>query len=364
STGKLLSLNENFDYSVPTSFTIYENHACSSTSADSLRHFGTTLCMVVYSIAFILGTTGNMLVLVILLRNRRCLRITENYLLHLALADLFLALTLPLKLVEITRGWVFGNFMCTLVSIMHKVNFHCGSILLGCIGFDRYLAIVHAVHSLRLRRVQVVHIICGVIWFLCLFISLPDAVFLSVNKGVDFNSSFLYCNFASYPDLGSYWHLISRFLANVLGFFLPLAFMTYCYLAIVTTLCRTQQSLEKHRAIRVALLVTGFFCICWVPYNVTIFLDTLYRLDVLKDNSCEEIDGRNHALIITEGIGYLHCFLNPILYAFVGVKFRHDVLRMLRDLGCLDKDTFKDLKLGDRRRISFSEGITTSGTSF
>ena len=66
-----------------------------------------------------------------------------------------------------------------------------------------------------------------------------------------------------------------RLLTHVLCFFLPLGVMTYCYAAVAVTLHhsqRGQRSLEKEGAIRLAALVTAVFCLCWLPYNITMLV--------------------------------------------------------------------------------------------
>ncbi|MBN3278684.1 CXCR5 protein, partial [Polyodon spathula] len=334
----------------------------STFSVAGIERFRTIFLPVVNTIVFLTGVCGNGLVLVILKRNRRSLGVTELYLLHLALADLLLLVAFPFSLVQALEGWVFGLFLCKVVGVVYKLNFYCGGLLLGCIGFDRYLAVVHAVKRCRGRRTRTVHLICSVVWLLCFCFSIPNAAFLSVSPA-GYNSSSsdqLSCRFTSQ---GFNWDIASRFLTHILGFFLPLAAMVYCYSAIVATLCRSQQSFDKHRAIRLALLITGVFGLCWLPYNVVLFLQTLVMLDKVQERSCSFRGALIQAVTVTESLGYMHCCLNPILYAFVGVKFRQDLLRLLRDAGCLRAEQAASLVNLRRTRMSYSEGVSTSSTA-
>lgn len=43
------------------------------------------------------------------------------------------------------------------------------------------------------------------------------------------------------------------------------------------------------------------------------------------------------AKMLTQTLAHLHCCLNPVLYAFVGVKFRNHFRRLVMDLWCLGK---------------------------
>lgn len=282
----------------------------------------------IYSLIFILGLIGNGILLMVLLQRHAHLRMTEIYLLHLAVADLLLLFTLPLSITQVLSSWVFGNFMCKLVSLLNHLNQLCGSLLLAFISFDRYLAIVHSISSLQTRRPQVVHLICLLLWLFCLGLSSPDMVFISVVPSrIDPNSSL--CYFNSYGIHAHNWLISSRLLSHLFCFFMPLAIMSYCYMAIVITLYQTRQSFEKQRAIRLAMAVTLIFCLFWLPFNITLFVDTLLRLDILNGLSCHSRNTLAQGLLVTQSIGMIHCCLNPVLYAFIGVRFRKDLLRFL-----------------------------------
>lgn len=279
----------------------------------------------------LLGLASNGLMIAVLLRRWRLLRISEIYLLHLALADLMLLFTFPFSILENATGWVFGNFLCKLMGLSKQLNLLCGSFLIACIGFDRYLAIVHALSSMRCRRRRTVHLTCVSLWLLCLALALPNAVFFAAKQ--DYNTSKVSCSHHNFGIHAHNWVLTTRVLEHTC-FFLPLFAMTYCYAAVVVTLCKSQLSQAKQGAIRLALLVTLAFCLCWLPYNVTSVVQTLVDLRVIKYHHCDSRQHLQAALDVTEVLGFFHCCLNPFLYAFVGVRFRNELLHLLYNLGC------------------------------
>ncbi|XP_072550829.1 C-X-C chemokine receptor type 5 [Salminus brasiliensis] len=350
---------DDYEFNVSESPLPETQFVCDS-EEDSLHLYYTVIQPLVYSLVFLLGVTGNSLLLTVLLQHRARLRITEIYLLHLALADLLLLLTFPFAVVQVLTGWVFGDFLCKLLGLLNRLNLVCGSLLLACIGFDRYLAVVHAVSSLQSRRPRIVHLTCALLWLFCFIVSMPNIVFLSVMPSNQ--SARLECHFNSHGINANNWLLTNHLLTNVFGFFLPLFIMGYCYTAVVLTLYNSQQSLEKQGAIRLAMVVTLVFCLCWLPYNITLFLDTLVRLGVLPQKSCEARTALAQGLGITESIGFIHCCLNPILYAFVGVRFRKDLLRLLAKWGC-GAICGPLLRAGVLNRVSVSEAATTTTSS-
>ncbi|XP_067874835.1 C-X-C chemokine receptor type 3-like [Heterodontus francisci] len=124
-----------------------------------------------YSAIFLLGLVGNGMVVGVLMRNIRTLAVTETYILHLAVADILLASGMPFWAVEEARGWVFGTVACKLFGALYNINFYSSIYLLGCISFDRYLSIVHAVQMYKKRRPWRVYLSCAVVWCICLLLA-------------------------------------------------------------------------------------------------------------------------------------------------------------------------------------------------
>uniref|UniRef100_A0A3P9MF86 C-X-C chemokine receptor type 5 n=1 Tax=Oryzias latipes TaxID=8090 RepID=A0A3P9MF86_ORYLA len=321
-----------------------------------LQSFYSIVQPVLYSIIFLLGLAGNGLMTTVLLRRRRRLRITEIYLLHLAVTDLLLLLTFPFEMIGVAVGWVFGDFLCMTKGVLENLNLLCGSFLLACIGFDRYLAIVHAIPSMQSRRPGKVHQVCAVLWFICLLLSTPNAVFLSVAKR---RNSSLDCYYYRYDIHAHNWVLANRVLHHI-SFFFSLVVMSYCYTVLVFTLWKSPKREAKKSAIRLALLVTLVFCVCWLPYNVALLIRTMVDLDVLTYDSCRFLTLLNQTATVTKSLGLSHCCLNPFLYAFVGAQFRSELVHLLGKMGCG--------RGGARSQghsiASISERTTTNSTTF
>uniref|UniRef100_A0A8D2JC02 C-X-C chemokine receptor type 5 n=1 Tax=Varanus komodoensis TaxID=61221 RepID=A0A8D2JC02_VARKO len=300
---------------------------------------------------FLLGGVGNLMMMVILWRYRRSRSSTELFLFHLALANLLLVLTFPFGAVESVAGWIFGTFLCKVLSATHRINFYSSSLLLGCVSVDRYLAVVHALQTFQKQRAPFIHLTCVLVWLLSFLLTMPDLLFTEVWQRED-NASI--CYFRKHGADSANAHLATRFLNHIMGFFLPSGVMCFCYAAIVRVLCRSQR-LQRQKAVKVSILVTSVFLLCWTPFNVVIFWDTLRQL---HDQGCAVEGGLNSAITATELLAFSHCCLNPILYAFVGARFRHDACRVLHDLGCLSRSTLQEI-LGAGRSDSTTETNVT-----
>uniref|UniRef100_G1R6R8 C-X-C chemokine receptor type 1 n=1 Tax=Nomascus leucogenys TaxID=61853 RepID=G1R6R8_NOMLE len=287
--------------------------------------------IVTYALVFLLSLLGNSLVMLVILYSRVGRSVTDVYLLNLALADLLFALTLPIWAASKVNGWIFGTFLCKVVSLLKEVNFYSGILLLACISVDRYLAIVHATRTLTQKR-HLVKFVCVGCWGLSMILSLPFFLF---RQAYHPNNSSPVC----YEVLGNdtaKWRMVLRTLPHTFGFIMPLFVMLFCYGFILRTLFKAHMG-QKHRAMRVVFAVVLIFLLCWLPYNLVLFTDTLMRTQLIEE-SCERRNDIGQALDATEILGFFHSCLNPIIYAFIGQNFRHGFLKILAMHGLVSKE--------------------------
>ncbi|KAB5577356.1 hypothetical protein PHYPO_G00208930 [Pangasianodon hypophthalmus] len=295
-----------------------------------------------YIVVFFLGLMGNSVVMFAVCTMKKHRTSTDVYLMHLAIADLLFSLTLPFWAVYINESsWVFGTFLCKLLSGVQEAAFYSCVFLLACISIDRYVAIVKATQFLS-KQHHVVRLVCGLVWLGATMLSIPVVVqreALSIN-----NSEVLHCYENVTAEKMDDWRLGLRVLRHVLGFFFPLTVMMVCYGCTVGTLFRSRNS-QKHKAMRVILCVVLAFVICWLPNNVAVLVDTLMRGGLVKD-TCHSRDNLEVAMYITQALAFMHCAINPILYAFVGKKFRNHLLALLSKKGLVTRELFIRYRAG------------------
>ncbi|XP_055515050.1 C-X-C chemokine receptor type 3-like [Leucoraja erinacea] len=291
-----------------------------------------------YSTIFAAGILGNAMTIAVFLRNRQTMAMTDTLILHLSIADILLALTLPFWAVEAVKGWIFEAFACKIFGAMLNINFNSGIFLLSGISVQRYLSIVHAVQMYNKPRSMVVHVCCLVVWVFCHILAIPDFIFL---EKYQLNGTWQ-CQYKFDRETGKNWIVGLRCLHQVITFLIPLSVILYCYFMIIITL-RGSHNVQRNkevRAMKVIVIVVAAFLFCWVPYNVVIFIDTLQRMGFLAPG-CALGSSLDIAIWVTSSLGYFHCCLNPFLYAFVGVKFRRNLLQIFHDIGCITHKTVK-----------------------
>ncbi|XP_032385895.1 C-X-C chemokine receptor type 4b [Etheostoma spectabile] len=289
----------------------------------------------VYGIIFILGVIGNGLVVVVMGYQKKVKTMTDKYRLHLSVADLLFVLTLPFWAVDAAKSWYFGGFLCVSVHMIYTVNLYSSVLILAFISLDRYLAVVRATNSQATRKLLASRVIYVGVWLPAAVLTVPDLVFARVqdkdssnfhifDESMETGDSLerIICQ-RIYPQATSLiWTVVFRFQHILVGFILPGLVILVCYCIIIAKLSQGAkgQALKK-KALKTTIILILCFFSCWLPYCVGIFLDNLMMLNVVPQ-SCELQQAVETWISITEALAYFHCCLNPILYAFLGVKFK------------------------------------------
>ncbi|XP_030606536.1 C-C chemokine receptor type 8 [Archocentrus centrarchus] len=281
---------------------------------------GSMVLSVLYYVLFCLGLLGNSTVLWVLLRHVKLRTMTDVCLLNLTLSDLLLAVSLPL--------WAYSsqNFeSCKLITGVYQLGFYSGTLFVTFMSVDRYLAIVHAVAAIRARTLRYGITASIIIWAISVTMATPQVVFASLEE--DGNSS--QCHPIYPDDTVHFWKLQRNFSENTVGLFLCLPVMIFCYVKILIVLSKSRNS-KKNKAVKLIFIIVCVFVVCWVPYNVTIFLNTLELLKIpLAPDLCKASKTIMYAMNLAEFIALSHCCVNPVIYAFVGEKFRKSLQKVM-----------------------------------
>ncbi|XP_054450501.1 C-C chemokine receptor type 3-like [Pteronotus mesoamericanus] len=296
-----------------TSFEYMEVVPCEK---HDVRMLMAQLLPTLYALVFVIGCLGNMMVVVILTKYRRLCILTNIYLLNLAISDLLFLVTLPFWIHYAMQGeWVFGYGMCKLLSGLHSMGLYGEAFFVIMLTIDRYLAVVYPVSALRARTVFFGIISSVFTWVLVGLAALPELIFFRDQEDM----GQLVCS-SLYPEGDeNTWKHFYIVKMNILSLALPLLIMVVCYSGIIRTLVRCPNKM-KCKAIRLIFIIMAVFFIFWAPYNVVLLLHTFQM--TFFGGSCEQSKQLDLAIMVTEGIAYTHCCANPVIYAFVGERFR------------------------------------------
>lgn len=317
---------------------------------ESNRQFRLWFIPIFYAITCFLGLTGNLLVILTFIYFSRLKTMTDVYLLNLSFADLLFSLSLPFWAANTMAKWQLGLMVCKTMHTIYKISFYSSMFLLSFISVDRYFAIAKAVsaHRHRSQAVFLSKVSSAVIWVMAMIFSIPEIKYTTIIN----ETCSLYSSTADPLRVSLQTSQI------VLAFVLPLLVMCFCYSSIVQTLFHAR-SFERNKAIKVILAVVAVFLVCQVPYNIVLFWTTVVAAKGgTKD--CNYDNALLYAADITQVVAFLRCCLNPFVYAFIGVKFRHDLLKLMKELGCMSQENFYIYTFGRRRSSAFTDTDTTT----
>ncbi|KAM5314095.1 C-X-C chemokine receptor type 6 isoform 2-T3 [Glossophaga mutica] len=294
----------------------------------------------VYVAVFVCGLVGNSLVLVTYIFYQKRRSLTDVFLMNLPLADLVFVCTLPFWTYASIHEWVFGNAMCKILLGIYTLNFYTSMLILVCITVDRFMAVVQAItaYNEKTRRMSWAKAICLSVWVVSLLLSLPQIIYGDVHhldKRICYHREEISITVLA--------------IQMTLGFFLPLHVMIVCYSVIIKTLLHAR-GFHKHKSLKIIFLVVALFLVTQTPFNL---------VKLIRSTSWEyhSMTSFQYAVVVTEAVAYLRTCLNPVLYAFVGLKFQKNFWKLMKDTGCLPY-------LGVSRQQNFSENTSkTCSTS-
>ncbi|XP_047007423.1 C-C chemokine receptor type 5-like [Ictalurus punctatus] len=298
------------------------NQVC---NIDNITSFSQVILPSLYSIVFIVGFVGNGLVLCVLVKYHKSLNMTDVCLFNLALSDLLFLISLPFWAhYAAISEWTFGSFMCHAVTALYMLGFYGSIFFMILMTIHRYAITVHVhtSHISKHRSVRVSIMLVLFMWALSMGTSLPTIIFSKAN-----NISGEWTCRGEYPQ-GTAWKSFSYIELNVLGLIIPLSVMVFCYSRIIPVLM-AMKSQKKHKAVKLIFVLVTVFFLFWMPYNIVIFLKFLHHLGYM--NTCQWHQDLHMAMQWVETLAFSHCCLNPIIYAFVGQKFRNLVLKILKE---------------------------------
>ncbi|XP_026766173.1 type-2 angiotensin II receptor [Pangasianodon hypophthalmus] len=341
--------------SEPTSLHEASNQSCDFLSLSN-SHYQKTLIPVIYFIIFILGFLGNTLAVCVLgQKSLRC-TVANTYLLNLALSDLVFLIGLPFWAVHYLRDydWPFGWFMCKLCGSLTSLNTYASIYFIMGMSIDRYRVIVYPLHShctesvYHARTVFHARCVCAVIWVLATLTTIPALVFRETHHSVEHNVT---ACVMKYPNKD--WHGMLTLAKNTFGFLIPFIVIATCYSRIRCHLLASPELVEPdssrlERVRRVALAIVTAFFLCWFPFHTLSFMGVLQELGV--NWSCKVQQVMSNMMAPALCLGFANSAINPLLYCFVGNRFRQQLRRLWE---------VKVQKIGKQRHDSVSMQVSS-----
>uniref|UniRef100_A0A3Q3WJM3 G-protein coupled receptors family 1 profile domain-containing protein n=1 Tax=Mola mola TaxID=94237 RepID=A0A3Q3WJM3_MOLML len=277
------------------------------------------------------------------------------FMINLALADLAHILSLPLRIYYyFTHTWPFGRGICLFCFYLKYLNMYAAIVFLVCISMQRCVFLLKPFFARRWRR-RYDLLISITVWLL---VGMACSPFILMRSTPSPSSTKVSC-FKDLPmrHLPFSLAVTTMVLAELLGFLIPLACISYSSIRIARSLnqehtqeqqkkdpskalnssaryrfhsvssysqtdrySEKQTNTEKRRALLMVLGCSGLFLLCFTPYHINFLLYLMVSQDIVSNCATRVAVRQFHPVSLC--LASLSCCLNPVLYYFLTAEFR------------------------------------------
>ncbi|XP_068090663.1 C-C chemokine receptor type 8-like isoform X2 [Hyperolius riggenbachi] len=267
---------------------------------------------ILFYVLFCISMIGNGVIFVILVKLETFQSVTNIFFLNLVISDLVFSFTLPFLAISYYDDWRLGEAICKIQTAAFHIGFQSFVIFITLMTIDQYLTIVHSWCTTSTISVRFAVCISCASWLLSIILSIPDLLIYTVSN----NGWATVCAIRA-DDHSQWWLTVGHYKHFVLFFLCPLAILIICYTGIWLKLAKCNIR-RKSRVQKVIAIIAMMFFLCWTPYNLIMILLFQKQIDLFV--------GCNSAVLyifhVSQVILFIHCCVNPFLYALLGTKFR------------------------------------------
>uniref|UniRef100_W5NLZ5 Relaxin-3 receptor 1 n=2 Tax=Lepisosteus oculatus TaxID=7918 RepID=W5NLZ5_LEPOC len=281
---------------------------------------------IVYSVVCALGLIGNILVLYLMKSKQGWKKSSINlFVTSLAVTDFQFVLTLPFWAVEnaLDFTWLFGKAMCKIVSYVTAMNMYASVFFLTAMSVARYWSVASALKSKRRPPCCSAKWMSVLIWIAAILAGLPHAVF-STTSTVS-NEELCLVKFPDKRGDAQFWLGLYHAQKVLLGFVIPLAIITVCYLLLLRFITNknvnTSSTKRRSKVTKSVTIVVLSFFLCWLPNQALTAWGILIKLNVVHF-SYEYYTTQAYIFPVSVCLAHSNSCLNPILYCLMRREFR------------------------------------------
>jgi hypothetical protein len=296
--------------------------------AESLNHYRA----LIFAVPFIFGTTGNVIVLIIIICNKDMRTIPNMYIFNLAISDIIYLTILLFEAFasRISDTWLNEALRCHFFPFCIRLSVGLSAYSVAVFSFQRYRAIVNA-YKLRVSspptwRVTVATI-CGV-WIVAALFAVPSALSKYQCEGSNFRLKY---------------HkrvVIFELLASCV---LPLCVVAFSYAMIFRHLVESSRSISegtqnpqlktRRNTAKVLLGFAFVFMISYVPYHIyltyLIYRQSFLFTFELFHNINGQLKKLHYTYLISKCFLLINSCLNPVSLFCTSSPFRQQLKRFL-----------------------------------
>uniref|UniRef100_A0A8C6U9Y2 Tachykinin receptor 1b n=1 Tax=Neogobius melanostomus TaxID=47308 RepID=A0A8C6U9Y2_9GOBI len=271
-----------------------------------------TLWALAYCSIVAVSVVGNLLVIWIILSQKRMRTVTNYFLVNLAFAEASMSAfnTVINFAYAVHNEWYFGLVYCRFHNFFPIAAIFASIYSMTAVALDRYIAIIHPLQQ-RLSSTDT-RVVIVIIWILALLLAFPQYYFSSTAQLP--GRSVCYIDWPEYTIVD--FEKIYYVCVTVLIYFLPLCIMGYAYMTVGITLWASEipgDSSEHYQqqllpnVVKMMIIVVCTFAVCWLPYHIYFLLHQFFP-SIMEDLYIQQV------YLAIMWLAMSSTMYNPIIY--------------------------------------------------
>nr|XP_040054605.1 leukotriene B4 receptor 1-like isoform X2 [Gasterosteus aculeatus aculeatus] len=285
---------------------------------------GTAVACVILALSFLVGAPGNLLVIWTILKHVKQRSHTVVVILHLAVADLLVLITLPLWIYSLAHFWLFGEAACKAMVFMINTCMYSSVFLITLMSVERFVAVRYPFVSAGWKRKRALNKVLLALWTAAFLFSIP----VIPTQVVGADSGEEHCLYRQYSSPTQ--ELVCMLLETLVGYVLPFFILVVCYGCLCSRITKMTFKSKRKSTVLIASVVV-VFAVCWTPHHIVNVLSLIILAceDHLPAAAENLESARDTVTFIAGAMVFISSTVNPILYMFAARSFRSS----LRDTG-------------------------------
>lgn len=279
-----------------------------------------SLVCTILGLTFALGVPGNSFVIWTICKRMKNRPLTIVLILHLAIADILVLVTLPVWIYSFANTWLFDLVTCKALVFIIYCSMYASLFLITALSLERFVAVFYPLVVQQWKNKVVTQVAVSLIWVLSIVLGATIIPF----QDMDDTELGLQCTTSSYSSNGQ---KVACLLAEtLLGFVVPFTVISICYVCVGKRISRLTCP-AKRRSARLITSVVVAFAVCWLPHHI---FNLLSVVSALTEESHQETfqsleDISNVGVYIAGSVTFISSCINPLLYAFAARNFQSSV---------------------------------------
>uniref|UniRef100_A0A3B3ZXR9 G-protein coupled receptors family 1 profile domain-containing protein n=1 Tax=Periophthalmus magnuspinnatus TaxID=409849 RepID=A0A3B3ZXR9_9GOBI len=285
---------------------------------------GIVVPCVILGLSFLVGAPGNLLVIWTIVRHVKQRSHTVLLILHLAVADLLVLITLPLWIYSLAHSWVFGEPTCKAMVFLIYACMYSSVFLITLMSVERFVAVRYPLMSAGWKKKKALNQLLVCLWISAFTFSIP----VILTQIVDGEKGDEHCLYRQYQSETQ--ELVLVLLETLVGYMLPFSILVICYGCLCSKITKMTFKSKRKSTILITSIVI-VFGICWTPHHIENILSLIViAIEKYYPEQAASLESVSSTMAFIAGaMVFISSTVNPILYMFAAHSFRTSI----RDTG-------------------------------